>query len=107
LRLTNRALTKIARKYGYCSRFGRDYLFSEPDLLGIWQALREPKKVPRAAAVKVAPSGIEKAERKAGLHRQDPQLKEASSARSAPIRAEEVYQHAATAAANEGLFPEA
>ncbi|WP_109612282.1 hypothetical protein [Pseudaminobacter salicylatoxidans] len=42
LRLTNRALIKIARKSGHCSRAGRDYLFSESDLLAIWQDMREP-----------------------------------------------------------------
>ncbi|MBX5234151.1 MULTISPECIES: hypothetical protein [unclassified Rhizobium] len=52
LRLTNRALIKIAREYGYCSRSGRDYLFSEADLLAIWQALREPAKSPKPAPVK-------------------------------------------------------
>ncbi|MBY5698493.1 hypothetical protein [Rhizobium leguminosarum] len=52
LRLTNRALIKIAREYGYCSRSGRDYLFSEADLLAIWQALREPAKSPKPPPVK-------------------------------------------------------
>ncbi len=51
LRLTNRAIIKIARKYGCCSRFGRDYLFSEADLLAIWQVLREPAKEPRRIVV--------------------------------------------------------
>ncbi len=55
LRLTNRALIKIARKYGYCSRSGRDYLFSEADLLTIWQALREPAKSPKPPAQKAFP----------------------------------------------------
>ncbi|MBY3386438.1 hypothetical protein [Rhizobium laguerreae] len=52
LRLTNRALIKIAREYGYCSRSGRDYLFSEADLLAIWQALREPAKSPKPRPAK-------------------------------------------------------
>ncbi|MBN7807255.1 hypothetical protein JZX86_18030 [Agrobacterium rosae] len=51
LRLSNRALIKVARKHGHCSRFGRDYLFSEADLLAIWQVLREPAKEPRRAVV--------------------------------------------------------
>ncbi|GAK70292.1 hypothetical protein RRU01S_10_01310 [Agrobacterium rubi TR3 = NBRC 13261] len=51
LRLSNRALIKLARKYGRCSRFGRDFLFSEADLLAIWQVLREPAKEPRRAVV--------------------------------------------------------
>jgi hypothetical protein len=67
LRLTNRALIKIERKYGYCSRFGRDYLFSEPDLLGIWQALREPKKVPRPAAGRLRRQALKKQNEKPGF----------------------------------------
>ncbi|MDX3976696.1 hypothetical protein [Shinella sp.] len=54
LRLTNRALIKIARKHGCCSRFGRDYLFSEADLLAIWEALRESEREPKPRAVKIA-----------------------------------------------------
>lgn len=42
LRITKRALIKLARKHGSCSRVGREYLFSESDLLAIWQAIREP-----------------------------------------------------------------
>lgn len=54
LRLTNRALIKIARRHGYCSRFGRDYLFSEAYLLAVWQILREPVKKRRQLAAKAA-----------------------------------------------------
>ncbi|WP_416408113.1 hypothetical protein [Agrobacterium rosae] len=54
LRLTNRAIIKIAKKHGYCSRSGRDYLFSEADLLAIWQVLREPAKEPRRSVVQPA-----------------------------------------------------
>lgn len=53
LRLTNRALIKIARKHGCCSRFGRDYLFSEADLLAIWEVLREPEREPKPRTVKI------------------------------------------------------
>lgn len=56
LRLSNRGLIKIAKTYGYCSRAGRDYLFSEADLLAIWQAIREPAKAPRQPTVKAPPS---------------------------------------------------
>jgi hypothetical protein len=42
LRITKRKLIKIARETGNCSRLGRDYLFSEADLLAVWQGLREP-----------------------------------------------------------------
>lgn len=47
LRLTNRGVIKLARQYGLCSRRGRDYLFSESDLVALWDALREPAKEPR------------------------------------------------------------
>ncbi|OHV81733.1 helix-turn-helix domain-containing protein [Rhizobium sp. LCM 4573] len=47
LRLTNRAVIKIARKYGLCSRQGRNYLFSEADLLELWEVMREPAKEPK------------------------------------------------------------
>lgn len=50
LRLTRRALIKIARRSGHCSRVGRDYLFSEADLLAIWQDMREPAQEPRRRA---------------------------------------------------------
>ncbi|EZQ16788.1 helix-turn-helix domain-containing protein [Aquamicrobium defluvii] len=42
LRITKRALIKLARHNGHCSRSGRTYLFSEADLLAIWQDMREP-----------------------------------------------------------------
>ena len=47
LRLTNRGVIKLARQYGLCSRRGRDYLFSESDLVALWEALREPAKESR------------------------------------------------------------
>ncbi len=47
LRLTSRGVIKLARQYGLCSRRGRDYLFSESDLVALWAALREPAKEPR------------------------------------------------------------
>ncbi|WLR98658.1 hypothetical protein [Shinella sumterensis] len=61
LRLTNRALIKIAKKHGCCSRFGRDYLFSEADLFAIWEVLREPEREPRPRTTKApsAPSPFE------------------------------------------------
>lgn len=57
LRLTRRGLIKIARTYGLCSRQGRDYLFSEADLLGLWEVLREPPKEPRPPTVKAQALG--------------------------------------------------
>lgn len=51
LRLTNRGVIKLARQYGLCSRRGRDYLFSESDLLALWDVMREPAKAPRPTPV--------------------------------------------------------
>lgn len=56
LRLTNRGVIKLARQYGLCSRRGRDYLFSEADLLGLWEVLREPANSPKPPTVTVAPA---------------------------------------------------
>ncbi|MBB2796899.1 UNVERIFIED_ORG: hypothetical protein GGD58_005818 [Rhizobium pisi] len=57
LRLTNRGVIKLAKTYGLCSRRGRDYLFSESDVLALWEVLREPAKSPKPATVKIAPAG--------------------------------------------------
>jgi hypothetical protein len=56
LRLTNRAVIKLGRQYGLCSRSGRDYLFSEADLLALWEVMREPAKASWRAAAKAPPS---------------------------------------------------
>ncbi|MDR9760559.1 hypothetical protein RJJ37_13065 [Rhizobium redzepovicii] len=57
LKLTNRGVIKLGNDHGLCSRRGRDYLFSEADLLALWEVLREPPKQPRPKTVKVAPMG--------------------------------------------------
>ncbi|MGO7512469.1 hypothetical protein ACC677_08615 [Rhizobium ruizarguesonis] len=57
LRLTNRGVIKLGKAYGLCSRVGRDYLFSEQDLLALWEVMREPAKQPKPPTVKVAPLG--------------------------------------------------
>ena len=57
LRLTNRGVIKLARQYGLCSRRGRDYLFSESDLLALWDVMREPAKELRSLRLKPALSG--------------------------------------------------
>lgn len=57
LRLTNRGVIKLAKQYGLCSRRGRDYLFSEADILELWQVMREPAKSPKSPTVKIAPAG--------------------------------------------------
>lgn len=57
LRLTNRGVIKLAKEHGLCSRNGRDYLFSEADLLALWEVMREPAKSPRSVPMKAARSG--------------------------------------------------
>lgn len=52
-RITNRALIKFARDIGACSVINRKYLFSEADLLTIWQALRAEPIRYRGRAVHV------------------------------------------------------
>lgn len=49
LRLSKRAVIKLGKKYGLCSVFSRSVLFSERDLLELWQILREPPKAPKPA----------------------------------------------------------
>lgn len=57
LRLSRRGLIKLARTHGACSRNGRDYLFSEADLLALWQAMREP---PMGLRFSTVPSAYKK-----------------------------------------------
>lgn len=40
LRVTRRTMIKLGRDLGSCSMIGREYFFSERDLLDIWQAQR-------------------------------------------------------------------
>ncbi|MBY5349565.1 hypothetical protein [Rhizobium leguminosarum] len=63
LRLTNRGVISLAKAYGLCSRRGRDYLFSEADLLGLWEVLREPAKQPKPPTRSAIPSELQKYER--------------------------------------------
>lgn len=58
LRLTNRGVIKLGKEYGLCSRSGRNYLFSESDLLALWQVLREPPKVPKLPTAKAHVSDL-------------------------------------------------
>lgn len=53
LRLTRRTIIKLGRDLGACSRVGREYLFSETDLLDIWQAQRAMPTSSQGRAVKV------------------------------------------------------
>ncbi|MBY2997838.1 hypothetical protein [Rhizobium leguminosarum] len=57
LRLTNRGVIRLGKAHGLCSRVGRDYLFSEQDLLALWEVMREPAKQPKPPTVKIAPMG--------------------------------------------------
>lgn len=58
LRLTNRDVIKLGKEYALCSRSGRNYLFSESDLLALWQVLREPQKVPKLPTAKAHVSDL-------------------------------------------------
>ena len=58
LRLTNRGVIKLAKQHGLCSRRGRDYLFSEGDLLALWEVMREPAKGAFSKAHASAPSDL-------------------------------------------------
>jgi hypothetical protein len=49
LRLTTRGVIKLGREHGLCSRRGRDYLFSEADLLALWEIMREPPREGRSS----------------------------------------------------------
>ena len=40
LRTNKNALARVARRTGFCSRFGRTVLFSDSDLLAIWDETR-------------------------------------------------------------------
>lgn len=42
LRMNSRSVAKVARKSGLCSVNGRDLLFSDSDLLAIWDSMRCP-----------------------------------------------------------------
>ena len=42
LRMTQRGVITLGKRYGCCSTNGRNVLFSEQDLLDIWQIMRAP-----------------------------------------------------------------
>ncbi|RUW40422.1 MAG: hypothetical protein E5W15_04290 [Mesorhizobium sp.] len=54
LRLTNRAVAKIARRHGLCMAVGRRLLFSEADIEGIKDVLRVAPAAPRQATIKAS-----------------------------------------------------
>lgn len=51
LRLTKRAVIKLGKRHACCSVAGRNVLFSERDLLALWEALREPATSRMSAVV--------------------------------------------------------
>ncbi|MCA1365900.1 helix-turn-helix domain-containing protein [Bradyrhizobium sp. BRP14] len=53
LRVTRRTIIKLGRDLGSCSMFGREYFFSERDLLDIWQAQRAMPTSSQGRAVNV------------------------------------------------------
>jgi len=44
LRLNRNALARLARRTGHCAQAGRTLLFSESDLVAIWEEMRVPAK---------------------------------------------------------------
>lgn len=53
LRVNRRTMIKLGRDLGSCSMIGREYLFSESDLLDIWQAQRAMPTSAQGRAVNV------------------------------------------------------
>lgn len=53
LRVSRRTMIKLGRDLGSCSVIGREYFFSERDLLDIWQAQRAMPTSAQGSAVKV------------------------------------------------------
>jgi len=53
LRVSRRTMIKLGRDLGSCSMMGREYFFSERDLLDIWQAQRAMPTSSQGRAVNV------------------------------------------------------
>jgi hypothetical protein len=53
LRVSRRTMIKLGRDLGACSMIGREYFFSERDLLDIWQAQRATPTSSRGRAISV------------------------------------------------------
>ncbi|MDW9467196.1 helix-turn-helix domain-containing protein [Sinorhizobium meliloti] len=53
LRVSRRTMIKLGRDLGSCSMIGRQYFFSERDLLDIWQAQRAMPTSSQGRAVNV------------------------------------------------------
>lgn len=52
LRVSRRTVIKLGRDLGSCTRIGRNYLFSERDILDIWQAQRAMPTATKTGCVK-------------------------------------------------------
>ncbi|MFC3326175.1 hypothetical protein [Mesorhizobium cantuariense] len=50
LRMTQRGVITLGKRYGCCSMNGRNALFSEQDLLDIWQIMRAPATATKRAS---------------------------------------------------------
>jgi len=61
LRVTRRTMIKLGRDLGSCSVIGREYFFSERDLIDIWQAQRATptSSQGRAEKAKASLSGVQ------------------------------------------------
>lgn len=58
MRVTRRTMIKLGRDLGSCSVIGREYLFSERDLLDIWQAQRAMPTSSQGRAVRAFRSDV-------------------------------------------------
>lgn len=52
LRMTQRGIITLGKRYGCCSIHGRDVLFSEQDLVDIWQIMRAPATATKPVTAK-------------------------------------------------------
>lgn len=62
LRMTNRAVAKIARAHGLCMISGRTMTFTEEDIVAIKQVMRVAPKEPRRVPMKPYLSDVQKYE---------------------------------------------
>ena len=63
LRMTTRAVAKIAKREGLCTVDGRDLLFNDSDIVAIWNALRCPSNSSSAKDRTSGTSGVQSADR--------------------------------------------
>lgn len=63
LRMTRRAIAKVAKREGLCTIDGRDLLFSESDLLAIWDVKRCPSSSRNVETRTIGTSGAPSADK--------------------------------------------